>query len=103
VARMPCSTKRRAIVDVARAKYCPVGWRHHGIADLGAIAGSATPDPKQLANQVFSSLLQNDYGQCDGLTQALQSVLGPVGLEHLKQRITTLSARPIRKTRGKRA
>jgi hypothetical protein len=70
---------------------------HTAVADLGAIAGSATPDPKQLANQVFSSLLQNDYGQFDGLIQALQPVLGPVGLEHLKQRMTTLSAQPIRR------
>jgi len=70
---------------------------HTAVADLGAIAGSARPDPKQLANQVFSSLLRNDYGQFDGLIQALQPALGPVGLEHLKQRMMTLSAQPIQK------
>jgi hypothetical protein len=70
---------------------------HAAVADLAAIADSARPDPKQLADQVFSSLLQNDYGQFDGLIQALQPALAPVGLEHLKQRMIALSAEPIRK------
>jgi hypothetical protein len=48
---------------------------HAAVADLAAIADSARPDPKQLADQVFSSLLQNDYGQFDGLIQALQPAL----------------------------
>src|SRR5271165_3598878 len=67
------------------------------VSDLGDIAQSARPDPKQLADQVFRSLLQNDYGQFDGLIQVLQPALGPAGLEHLKQRITALSAEPVRK------
>ncbi|MBV8456406.1 MAG: hypothetical protein JO122_07300 [Acetobacteraceae bacterium] len=70
---------------------------HTAVADLGAVAGSARPDPKQLADQVFSSLLQNDYGQFDGLIQSLQPALAHVGLEYLKQRMIALSAEPIRK------
>jgi hypothetical protein len=50
---------------------------HTAVADLGDIAQSARPDPKQLGDQVFSSLRQNDYGQFDGLIQALQPALGP--------------------------
>jgi hypothetical protein len=69
---------------------------HTAVADLGDIAQSARPDPKQLGDQVFSSLRQNDYGQFDGLIQALQPALGPVGLEHLKQRMIALSAEPVR-------
>ena len=70
---------------------------HTAVADLGVIAASARPDPKRLGDQVFNSLLQNDYGQFDGLIRALQPALGSVGLEHLKQRMIALSAEPIRK------
>jgi hypothetical protein len=67
------------------------------VSDLGDIARAAGPDPRQLADQVFRSLIQNDYGQFDGLIQALQPALGPAGLEHLKQRMIALSAEPVRK------
>ncbi len=71
------------------------------VCDLGNIAQSARPDPKLLADQVFRALLRNDYGQVDGLIQVLQPALGPVGLEHLKQRMTALSAEPVRKPAAK--
>ena len=64
---------------------------HTSVADLGHIAQSAGPEPKQLAEQAFRSLLQNGYGQFDGLIQVLQPALGPAGLEHLKQRMIALS------------
>jgi hypothetical protein len=67
------------------------------VGDLGDIAQSARPDPKQLADQIFRALLRNDYGQFDGLIQVLQPALGPEGLEHLKQRMVALSAEPVRK------
>jgi hypothetical protein len=70
---------------------------HAAVTDLGDIARSAGPDPKQLADQAFRSLLQNGYGQFDGLIQALQPALGHAGLEHLKQRMIALSAEPVRK------
>ena len=65
------------------------------VADLGEIARVVGPDPKQLGDQVFSALTQNDYGQFDKLIQVLQPVLGPTGLEHLKQRMIALSAKPV--------
>jgi hypothetical protein len=68
---------------------------HTAVADLDDTAQSARPDPKQLGDQVFSSRRQNDYGQFDGLFQALQPALGSVGLEHLKQRTIALSAEPV--------
>jgi hypothetical protein len=67
------------------------------VSDLGDIARAAGPDPKQLADQVFRSLIQNDCGQFDDLIQTLQSALGPTGLEHLKQRMIALSGEPVRK------
>ncbi len=70
---------------------------HAAVADLGAIADSARPDPKQLADQVSNCLLQNDYGQFDSLIHALQPALAPAGLEHLKHSMLALSAEPIRK------
>jgi hypothetical protein len=77
------------------------GVFHTAVADLGDIARSARPDPKQLGDQVFSSLIRNDYGQFDSLIQALQPALGPVGLEHLKQRMIALSAEPVRRPPAK--
>ena len=77
------------------------GIFHAAITDLGGIAQSAKADPKQLADQVFSSLTQNNYGQFNGLIQALQPALGPIGLEHLKQRMIALSAEPVRKPAAK--
>ena len=67
------------------------------LGDLGEIAQAARPDPKQLADQAFRALVQNDYGQYDDLIQVLRPALGPVGLEHLKQRMVALSAEPVRK------
>jgi uncharacterized protein DUF6880 len=70
---------------------------HAALGDLGEIAQAARPDPKQLADQVFGALVQNDYGQYDDLIQVLRPALGPVDLEHLKQRMVALSAGPVRK------
>ena len=60
---------------------------HTAVSDLGDIVRSTKPDQKQLADQAFGALTRNDYGQFDGLIRALQPALGPVGLEHLKQRM----------------
>jgi hypothetical protein len=71
------------------------GIFHSAVADLGEIARSARPQPKQLADRVYGSLIQNGYGQFNGLIQALQPALGAAGLEHLKQRMIALSAEPV--------
>jgi hypothetical protein len=67
------------------------------IGDLGEITGLIKTDPKQLGDQVFNALTQNDYGQFDGLIQVLKPALGHAGLEHLKQRMIALSAEPVRR------
>ena len=67
------------------------------VADLGILAQAARPDPQQLADQVFRALVRNDYGQFDTLIQILKPALGPVGLDHLKQRMIALAAEPVRK------
>src|SRR3954447_15131059 len=63
-----------------------VGVFHAAVADLGGIAQAARPDPKQLAEETCRALLRNEYGQYDGLIEALTPALGPEGLDHLKQR-----------------
>lgn len=68
---------------------------HMAIEDLGRIAASAKPDPERLADQVYNALLRNEYGQFDGIIRALQVPLGAIGLEHLKQRMISLSAEPV--------
>lgn len=77
------------------------GVFHAAVVDLGNVAQAARPDPKQLADQVFGALVQNDYGQYDDLIHVLQPALEPVGLEHLKQRMIALSAEPGRKSAAK--
>ena len=73
------------------------GVFHAAVADLGEIARVVGPDPKQLADQVFSAVTHNDYGQFDEMIQALRPALGAAGLEHLKQRMIALSAKPVPK------
>lgn len=64
---------------------------------LAMIALSTRTGPEQLGDQVFNASTRNDHGQFDHLIQALTPALGPVGLEHLKQRVIALSAEPIRR------
>ena len=67
------------------------------VGDLGDIARSAKPDPRQLADQAFGVLTRHDYDQFDGLIRSLQPALGPTGLEHLKQRMIAFSKEPVRR------
>jgi hypothetical protein len=78
-----------------------IGIFHNAVADLGRVAQATKPDPTQLADQVFGALTRNDYGQFDGLIQALQPALGATGLEHLKQRMIALKAEPVRRPAAK--
>jgi hypothetical protein len=70
---------------------------HNAVDDLGEIALAANLDPKPLADQVFSALTQNDYGQYDYLIRSMTPALGSTGLEHLKQQVNALSKEPIPK------
>ena len=67
--------------------------------DLGNMASAANVDPKRLAEQAFRALTENDYGQYDGLIQALTPALGAAGLNHLKQLCIDLSKEPLPKPR----
>ena len=78
-----------------------IGVFHSAVANLGTIAGSARPRPDELADKAFQALTRNGYGQFDDLIQTLQPALGPMGLEHLKQRMVALSAQPVRKPAAK--
>jgi hypothetical protein len=74
-----------------------VGIFRTAVADLGKIAQSASPDPKQLADRAFETLTQDDYGQCNDLIQVLAPALGAKGLEHLKKRVVALSREPVQR------
>ena len=70
----------------------------HAANDLGEITKAARPAPKRLADDAFQALIDNGYGQYDTLLQVLAPALGQAGLEHLKQRMITLSKEPVRKS-----
>lgn len=72
------------------------GIFHASVGDLGEIARAARPDPRQLADQVLAAVMRNDYGEFDGLIQALGPALGAEGLEHLKQRLVAQAREPSR-------
>ena len=75
-----------------------IGIFDHAANDLGEIAKAARPAPKRLADDAFQALIDNGYGQYDSLLQVLAPALGQAGLEHLKQRMITLSKEPVRKS-----
>ena len=70
---------------------------HEACSDIGDIALTAKVEPATLADQAFEALIGNDYGQFDELIPVLAPALGQAGLEHLKQRMIELSARPVNK------
>jgi hypothetical protein len=74
-----------------------IGIFHAAVDDLGEIAKAAKVDPKQLADQAFRALTENEYGQYDDLIAALTPALGQTGLERLKQRMIALLNEPVRK------
>lgn len=52
--------------------------------DMSSVALAAEPDPTVLAEQVYAGLIDNGYGQYDGLIGILAEALGDAGLEYLK-------------------
>ena len=66
-------------------------------SDMGDVALRARTDPTSLADQAFAALIVNGYGQFDELIRVLAPALGQAGLEHLKQRMSALSNRPVTK------
>jgi hypothetical protein len=74
-----------------------MGIFHEGVSDLGRLAEAAKGDKKELADRTYQALLDNHYGQSDGLIAALRPALGDVGLEHLKRRMIAWSKEPVKK------
>ncbi len=70
---------------------------HEACNDIGDVSMEAKADPEWLADQVFESLVINDYGQFDDLISVLVPTLGQQGLEHLKQRMIDLSNQPMQR------
>ena len=54
------------------------------LAGFEEIGPRAAPDPEALAERIFAALMDNDYGQFDGLIDVLGETLGEEGLERLK-------------------
>jgi hypothetical protein len=119
-------TQRQAIIQVAKvdaAEALDLLWRFMALAnsifnrcddssgsvmavfqaaccDLGDIAKTANVAPNVLAEQTYRALIENEYGQYDGLIEVLAPALGPTGLDHLKQLILKLSQEPVPKPRA---
>jgi hypothetical protein len=74
-----------------------VGVFRKACSDMGDVALRARTDPTSLADQAFAALIVNGYGQFDELIRVLAPALGQAGLEHLKQRMSALSNRPVTK------
>ncbi len=55
--------------------------------DLGGIAQRANPEPIALANQILTAIMDNGYGQYEGLVEILFPALGQQGVTHLKAKI----------------
>ena len=70
---------------------------HTAVDDLGELAVAANPEPEELADQVYNTLIKNDYGQYDYLISSKTTSLGDKGLNYLKKRIVTLSDEPVPK------
>jgi len=74
-----------------------IGVFHAACRDIGEVAVQTKANPTPLADRAFEALIVNDYGQFDELIRVLAPALEEAGLEHLKQRMTDLSNRPVTK------
>ncbi len=62
--------------------------------DLGPLAAAANADPISLADRAFVALMNNGYGQFDGLITTLAPALGSGGRTHLKNQLLALQQTP---------
>jgi uncharacterized protein DUF6880 len=74
---------------------------HAACCDLGEMAQAAKASPDELAKRAFGALIDNDYGQYDELITILSPMLGPGGLDQLKQRFIGLSEEPLERPKDK--
>ena len=63
-------------------------------ARFAEIAPLAVIDPRALASQVWVALLNNVYGEFDGIIDLVAPALGKDGLAHLKQSVITYQDEP---------
>jgi hypothetical protein len=78
-----------------------IGVFHATCENIGHVAVLAEVDPIIFADRVYDALVVNDYGQYDGLIGIASPALGSSGLEHLKQRMITLSNQPVKRPADK--
>ncbi len=64
------------------------------LGHLADIAPRTTPDPENLAERVWSALLDNANGDWDGITALLAPTLGQPGLSHLKSLVQAHATAP---------
>ena len=74
---------------------------HQCCGTLGPLAQKLSGDPASLADQVYSAIVSNRYGQFDPILRDLAPALGPVGLVHLRQRLDSLRRRDTTNARKK--
>ncbi|WP_299655026.1 DUF6880 family protein [uncultured Jannaschia sp.] len=65
------------------------------LAEFEEIGPRAAPDPEALTERIFAALMENEYGQFDGLVDALGATLGETGLETLKALALADEAIPV--------
>ncbi|GAM52206.1 hypothetical protein EBME_0669 [bacterium endosymbiont of Mortierella elongata FMR23-6] len=65
---------------------------HQALRELGDIAQRANAAPIALANQIFTAITADDYGQYVGITDILFPALGQQGVAHLKAKINAALA-----------
>ena len=66
--------------------------------NLGALVAKAKPDPVALAEQVFTAVTKNSFGEFDGIIPAIFAALGKPGVAALKVRlIAAMPERPAAK------
>lgn len=82
-----CDDSNGAVIAIFRA----------ACRNLGELARKAAPDADRLADQVFSALVADGYGQFDGLIAFMAPALGRQGISRLKCRIVDLSNAPVQR------
>lgn len=68
---------------------------HEACVDLGEVAKAARPEPGALARQVLDALLDNGFGQYDGLIAIMAPALGDGGVAHLKALVEDLGRKSV--------
>ncbi|WP_420381334.1 DUF6880 family protein [Novosphingobium sp.] len=61
------------------------------LADLGTLAGPAAWSPAMLADRVYGGVIDNKYGQFNGLIELMAKPLGGEGLASLKSQLENLA------------